>query len=184
MRRISRSFPSVVILVLSVVLWLSVGICAQVTNKSATVQPPFSLTITLAETSVKLGSPIWVEVTRENKSDHTISVYKEASQDMDQGGSVDRVFVRDESGAKVPLTSTGKSLQGPETREERNHNRERVFSGGYFFLPSGKTMTDRVNATRIRDVRRAGKYTVQIEAVDEESKTTVQSNIATVNVTP
>jgi hypothetical protein len=125
-----------------------------------------------------------VEVVKENTSDHTISVYKAASTDMDQGGWVDRVFAWDERGMRVPLTSIGAHLQDPETPEERAHAGGTVGSGGYFPLPSGKTMTDRINASKIRDITHAGKYTIQIEAFDEESKTTVQSNIATVNVTP
>jgi hypothetical protein len=186
MRRLSHQGWSIVVVVVTVSMWFSAGLRAQDGKTGQRSQAPFSLTITADEPKVKAGAPLWVDVTMKNESDHTLSVYLANSSDMDQGGWVYKVSAWDDTGAMAPKTEFGKRVQDPETPEEKaeSSNSVMVGSGGYIPLPSGKTMKHRINITEIRDLERPGKYTIQVEEFDDETKTSVKSNKITVTVIP
>ena len=75
---------------------------AQNTTKTQNVTASFSVTISPEKPTVKVGSPVWVVATVENKSDHDLPVYRAISSDMDQGGWVYTVDVRDDKGVARP----------------------------------------------------------------------------------
>jgi hypothetical protein len=152
-------------------------------EQAQSVQPLFSLTIAAEEPSVKAGSPVWVDATVENKSDRDISVYRENTPD--QGGWTYKVDVWDEKGAMAAETRFGRMIQGHIPAEELAREPYVIVgSGGYMPLYPGKTLTDRVNLSKLYDLGRPGRYTVQFQEFHEQSKLFVKSNKITVTVTP
>jgi len=144
---------------------------------------PFSLTIHLQEPKVKVGSPIWVNATIENKSDHEISIWIDNASD--QGGFVYKVEAWDDKGSIVGKTKFGRRIQNEDTAEERGReNYIIVDSGGEVGLKPKETRTDRVDVAKICVLTRPGTYTVQLRRFDQESMTVVKSNKVTVTVTP
>lgn len=66
-------------------------------------------------TPVKVGSPVWVIATIENKSDHDLPVYRAISDNMDQGGWVYTVDVRDNKGVARSETNFHRIVQGRDS---------------------------------------------------------------------
>ncbi len=164
------SWPAAILAVIFAAC-VSANIGAQDTKAAKSLKPSFSLTIGAKEAAVKAGLPIWVDVMMENKTDHDLRVYRALSGDMDQGGWVYVVDVRDDKGAAPPRTQYARSIGAGG-------------SGGYLPLDPGKTLTDRVSVSKLYDLSRPGKYAIQFRRVDEESKTFVKSNKITVTVAP
>ena len=151
---------------------------AQNTTKTQNVTASFSVTISPEELTVKAGSPVWVVATIENKSNHDVRVYRAISSDMDQGGWVYTVDVRDNKGVASPETRFYRIVQ------DRDPDVTMKKSGGSTKLKPGETMTDRVNVSKLYDLNQPGKYTIQFQRLDPETKTFVKSNEITVTVTP
>jgi hypothetical protein len=90
---------------------------------------------------------------------------------MDQGGWIYKVAVQDQKGQEPPKTEFSRfccpiaSLFGTP-------------------LQAHKTLTDRVNVSKLYDLSRPGKYTIQFRRLDPDTKTFVLSNKITVEVTP
>ena len=143
----------------------------------------FSLAISAVNSRVKMGAPIWLDVTMENTSDHEISVYRENTDD--QGGFVYKADVRDQTGATAPETKFGRRIQGHDTPEERAHEPYVMLtSGGESKLGAGKKIVERINLTNLYALNRPGKYTIQLQRMDMENQNTVLSNKITIAVTP
>jgi len=144
---------------------------------------PFSLTIHLAESEVKVGSPIWVNATIENKSDHEISIYVENVRD--QGGFVYKMEAWDDKGSIVGKTKFGRQIQDEDSAEDGAREDYVIDrSGGEVGLKPKETRTDRVDVAKICVLSRPGTYTVQLRRFDLESNAFVRSNKLTVTVTP
>jgi hypothetical protein len=144
-------------------------------------EPPFSLAITAAESPVKAGSPVVVKVVMRNRSDHDISVYRDNSSD--QGGFTYNVSALDETGASAPETKFGKTVMNHETAQEQAQEPSVLFSsGGEINLAVGEAIKDRVDVTKLYDLHRPGRYSIQIQRFDLETKSYVKSNKITVTV--
>lgn len=171
MRRPSQLRQQLVILGMAFVVGGSVNMASQDMKQSPPANALFSLTIETKKSTVKAGSAVWVEVKMENKSDHDLSVYRAISGDLDQCGWVYRVHIRDTKGVEPSQTKFAQSVGVGG-------------SGGYIPLRPEKTITDRCNVAKLYDLSRPGKYTIQVERLDEQSKAFVESNTITVTVTP
>ena len=55
--------------------------------------------------------------------------------------------------------------------------------GGPRLVKADGTLTDTIDLNKLYDLQ-PGKYTIQVERLDEDGKTVVKSNTITVNVTP
>lgn len=51
-------------------------------------------------------------------------------------------------------------------------------------MKPGETMTDRVNVSKVYDLTQPGRYTIQFQRLDPETKTFVKSNEITVTLRP
>lgn len=171
MRRPFQFRQQFVILGMAFVVGGSVNMASQGIKEPPPANTPFSLTIATKESTVRAGSPVLVEVKMENKSDHDLAVYRAVSGDLDQGGWVYKVSVRDTKGVEPPQTKFAQSVGV-------------AGSGGYVSLRPEKTLTDRCNVAKLYDLSRPGNYTIQVERLDEQSKAFVKSNTITVTVTP
>jgi hypothetical protein len=149
-----------------------------------TIQAPFSLTISAEKSIVEAGTDVSLFVVKKNTSERTISIYRAVSPDSDQGGWVYKVTVRTEDGAQVPETRFGKAVQPPETHggSASSSTSAMVGSGGYIPLAPGQTVTDHINVSKLYELSRAGRYTLQVKEFDPGSGTFVESNLVTVTV--
>jgi hypothetical protein len=157
--------------------------CETAGAKGQTTKPPFSLTLVAENVTLKTGSPVWVNITLKNKSKYSISAYTEGTPD--QGGFVYKADVWDEKGSTAPETKFGGSIQGHDTPEElRREPYIIVTSGGEGSLAPNKTVTDRIDVTRLYDLNRPDEYTIQLQRFDLESNTWIKSNKVKVRVIP
>ncbi len=185
MHELSYKGRPVAILALIAALCAPTVLRAQKEKKSPGVRSPFSLTVSSEASTVKTGEPVWVVVVLGNQSDHEIPVYKAWSDDADQGGWVYKVEVQDDKGTTVPETTFYRHRQGHLTAEEDAKGGVMVMrSGSLIFLKPGKTITDKVNVSKLSDLSRPGKYRIQFQRFDPESKTFVKSNAIAVAVVP
>jgi hypothetical protein len=175
-------WPAAILAIISVVC-TPADVHAQAAKATQSANPPFSLTLSAVQPIVKAGSDVWVNVTLKNKSDHKISVYKENTDD--QGGFVYQFNVSDDKGALVPETKFARRLNCHLTADElAKEPCVGLRSGGHIPVDPRGTMEDRMNVSRLHDLSQPGKYTIQVERYDDESKTFVKSNTITVIVTP
>ena len=143
---------------------LSVGLalCQQSNNR------PFKIAITAESPTVIAGSNVWIKVSLTNTS----------NQDLDDSGSwitgmpLDPNFrfeVRDEHGKLVP---------------KRTYPHPELETGSVRFgaIPPGETITEDQEVSALYDMRKPGKYTIQVWRRDP--KYDIKSNIITITVTP
>jgi hypothetical protein len=145
-----------------------VRVFAQTSAQTQSASPPFLLTISAINPSVKVGAVVWIKVAMKNKSQHDISVYVANAED--QGGWVYTVDVRDDRGRTPVQTEYARSIGA-------------MGSGGRVPLHAAETRTDLVNVSKLYDLNEPGRYTIQFQRFDEETKTFVSSNKITVTVT-
>jgi hypothetical protein len=165
----------VVSIMIATMACVSVDLSAQSASASQNVKRSFSLTIAPPQPTIKAGSKVLVEVTMENKSDHDLALTF-SEWDMD---------VWDEKGEMATETRYRRILKGHENAEDRAGPRYVI--GGKSIdttLDRGKSFTNRVNVSEMYDLSRPGKYEIQFNRYDDESKSVVTSNKITVTVTP
>lgn len=153
-------------------------------------QATFSITIS-APDSVAMSSKLKIDIACKNVSDHQIPSSKAGF-----GGPWDyTVDVRLGVSEPVPLTEYSKILQGIDTgeskrtlspEERRREFRRHVTSGSTIiqFLAPGETQKDEIPVSKLYDLSKPGRYTIQIQRTDPETKLVVKSNSITVTVTP
>jgi hypothetical protein len=92
--------------------------------------------------------------------------------------TTDRVNVTNENGAKMSETDFG--------RKALEQTGARVVVGKLVDVPvkTGKSFTYPLNVNELYDLSHPGKYTIQVQRMDPDSKVLVKSNTITVTVTP
>lgn len=152
---------------------------SQATGTHKADAAPFTLKISAGNSSIKAGAAVWVDATVTNTSSHSISV----SGSVEKAGFEYSIEVRNEHAAEAPKTRLGQELSGqakpaggglPETVV--------VEDFGYRTLAPGKSLTDRVEATKLYDFTEAGKYTIQFTRFDDQTKSLVKSNTITITI--
>jgi hypothetical protein len=122
---------------------------------------PFTLSLAAESPTTKIGLPVWVKVTLKNTSNHDLKIEKEISEDL------------------CTVVVQEATLQmGFATRRASG-----IGSLGIIGIQPGKTVVDRVNVSRMYDLTRPGKYTIQAQRSDDVTKAKVLSNKITVTVT-
>jgi hypothetical protein len=174
--RLKWSLP---ILAMVVTIAASEHLRAQASKSAQSAKPPFSLTITAADSVVKSGSEIWADATVKNTSDHEISVFSTS----DHLGNEYNADVWTDKSTLAPETRLGREINNHTTPEDERTPQIRISSRGSIPLKPGKTFTDHANVSTMYDLSQPGKYTIQFRKYDDESKTTVKSNKITVTVT-
>ena len=147
-------------------LFVTLTFCQQSNN------PPFEIVITAESPMFVAESEVWIKVSLTNTS----------YQDLDDSGShfsgIDwdpnfRFEVRDERG-KI---GSKKNVPHPELRTGNPVNRS---------ISSGQTFTQEQRVSALYDMRKPGKYTIQVSrrASDNPNDGEIKSNIVTITVTP
>ena len=145
-------------------LFVSLALCQQSNN------PPFKIAITAESPTVVAGNDVSIKVSLTNTSDH--DVYEGA---MYRLGNLDTSFqfeVRDEHGKMVP---------------KRVYPHPELATGSVRFrtISRGETYTQDQLVSALYDMRKPGKYTIQVFRRDSDNpKNDIKSNIVTVMVTP
>jgi hypothetical protein len=146
---------------------------------------PYSITISTRQSTVKAGAEVKVGVTLTNTSDHQI--YLARSMDRVSGEDHAQVEILSENGNPPPETKYRRFLRG-EDHEPGSHGqppRPRIGSDISYRINTGKTLEDVIVVSKLYDLSKPGRYTIQVSRFDQTySKTWVKSNKITLTVTP
>lgn len=159
---------------------LSLVCLREVVAQGSSSEPSSSLTISAAQDSVKLGSPVVVKVVCKNISSHVIQVAAEIhNHDL-------LVDVRDASGTLMPDTPLGSLYNGHRNPDMVHVTPEDLHGNAvYRSLKGGESFTREVNIANRYDLTHTGKYTVQVQRADAENPSlTVKSNTIAVTLVP
>jgi hypothetical protein len=130
-------------------------------------QTPFKIAITAESPTVVAESDVSIKVSLTNTSDHDVdegAMYKTGELD-----STFRFEVRDEHGKLVP---------------KRTYPHPELATGSVRFrtISRGETYTQNQQVSALYDMRKPGKYTIQVWRRNPDYD--IKSNIVTVTVTP
>ena len=158
---------------------------------SSETRPALSMSIEPVQPVVSAGSPVQLSITRTNRSDHDIII-------EEQTNSVAvwmayRVEVRCENGSMAPHTELGRRQYqfrgtGAVHRFEDDVTPDAamlLFNVIGVPMKAGESVPGLLNVSRLYDLSKPGKYTIQVSRGAEEGvNATVKSNTVTVTVTP
>jgi len=142
-------------------------------------QSAFPLTVTAVRGSVKVGSPIRMDVVMTNDSVHDIHLMKDASLGYYWIEAVD------DKGHRAPLTTFGTTFGALSGRIDRSLAPKP--SGGtmvFVTVKAGKTWIEQLDASRFYELSQPGKYVIHVEGTDPETFKIVRSNAITITVMP
>jgi hypothetical protein len=155
---------------LSIAVFLGTALLLLATEQAQSSAAPFSLTITAAETEIKKGSEVSVNLKLTNNSNRGVSL-EFASPLCDYA-----VDVRD---------ATGKPA--PDTELRRESDCSEHSTGRDIIAPLGphESQKDTIPVSAFSDMSQPGKYSIQVtwKAPKQLGGTLVKSNIITVTVT-
>lgn len=144
------------------------------------VQGPFSLAISVPRNEARVGSELKIKVVLTNTSDHVITVWRDPKA-SDQAELFHKVLVHDQAGKIATETRHGRRMRTGE--DPPGELTVRVDSAAPYSLRPGEVIREEATIGKLYDLRQPGKYTIQVERIDDESKTVVRSNILTVTLT-
>jgi hypothetical protein len=134
--------------------------------------PSFSYIVSAMQDVVKVGSPVSIEITKKNVSDHEINnarIRGVLPYEMD---------IRDDQGNLRPEVEEFRQMK------KSRDNPRGTFSVEFGTLKTGESKTDIVDVSRYYDFTHIGLYTIQVHERDPDSNAEVRSNTTTVIVTP
>ena len=143
-------------------LIVSLALCQQPKN------PPYKIAITAENSTVVAGTDVSIKVSLTNTSDH--DVREGVMYERGNLASIFRFEVRDEHGEMVPK----RTYPHPELG----------YPGSVRFITisRGETWTQSQEVSAVYDMRKPGKYTIQVWKRNPDYD--IKSNIVTVTVTP
>jgi hypothetical protein len=151
-------------------------ICAICPGSPRSPNLPFSLTITVADPSVKLGTQVRVTITLRNISGHDIAF--DRSSVPGEAEFHYSVLLYDEDGKPMPGTKYWRILRGME-HETYTENVVSVT------IHPNEEVKDDFALNKLFDLSKPGKYTLQVtrEIPENLGKGIVKSNLLTLVVT-
>ena len=152
-------------LAMVILVGLASGVSAQ--NPKAT---PFSLLLHATHSTVKVGSPVDVDLTTTNNLNRPIKLGKS------NPGMEYQIQVRDQQGQLVPSTVLYKQLQNPVY----------VFRLTTQILQPQQSATEIFDIAMFFDLNKAGTYSIQLQRLlpQELGKGSVSSNTLVLTITP
>jgi hypothetical protein len=146
--------------------------------------PSFSLAIKAEADSVKAVSPVTIDVKLKNVSDHDTSLGMfYAGPNIELSGKIQIA----QGDTKVLETAWGRRIMGHATKDDLDSDPSSAIVTGKdvnIALKPGGIYAYSLAISRIYDLSQPGKYTVQLQRLDDENETLVVSNKITVTVTP
>jgi hypothetical protein len=139
-----------------------------------TTPATFSIRIVARQDVVKTGSSIGVVALLTDTTNHKINFIMVNDDMGGDNGYIPKVL--DDTGNPLPLSKYGQLIiKGPRLQGR---------SGQIRLQPGDSTVPHEIILSELYDLTRPGKYTIQMERIDKDSKVHVKSNIITVTVTP
>jgi hypothetical protein len=141
-------------------------------------EPNFSLTISLAQDTAKTGSEVTVKILLKNITDHEIRI---GGKGMLPGDDVVpancRAIVTDGKGTRAPYTKYGERMWSRPLEEG--------FDGRLIFgaMKAGGQGAFDLVLSRLYDLSKPGKYTIEVHYPDYDSGVIVKSNKITLTIT-
>lgn len=153
-------------------------------------QPAFSLSLTVEPETVRLASYVTLLVVVTNNTSQRVLF----PVDLYHPEAAFTVNVTDPAGDPAGKTRLYRTVTGDKTGKDASeppsdplHATLIVGSGGAGLLGPGEKIEQRFVLNRknaeLVDLSKPGKYTVQVERMDQVSKSLVKSNIATFTIT-
>ncbi len=164
----------------SVVIRILVAAVASLTAAEV-ASPEYSLTIGAGSGTFKRGTDVKIQIVLANLTDHQISI---ARLNDTNGPEFEYVFdVRESDRRSVPLTRYGRASHGtPDAGDVRQGCGD--CSGFSEDVAPHEKITDEISVTKIHDLSKPGKYTVQVSRFNDDGlKTLVKSNTITITIT-
>ena len=151
-------------------------ICVICLGSQRNPNPPFSLAITVADQSVKLGTQVRVTITLKNNSGHDIAINR--SSVPGEAEFHYSVLLLDDDGKPVPGTKYWRILQG----KEHETYTENVLS---VTIHPNEGAKDDFTLNKLFDLSKPGKYTLQVarEIPQNLGKGLVKSNVLSLVIT-
>lgn len=163
-------------------LFVTVAICtiaAQPANSDRPQQPaPFTIEIS-AQQNTHVGAPLQLHVKITNASKKNIIL----SQDMTKKAEFfNTIYVRDAGGIELVKTDRHRAfrMEPLSTAQPTGF----TFNDFAVQLQPGEAIQDETDIRTLYEIDQPGKYTIQVQRVDNETKTTVKSNTITVTIVP
>jgi hypothetical protein len=146
----------------------------QQTLQAGTAGGPFSIAIRAPEDEVQLGSDARVVITLKNLSTKQVLIARHTGSDSAEFSY--RIVVRDAEGRDVEESAYGRGI-----RDERAQAAGRSMVD---YVQPGGVSVQMAHVGKLVNLRRPGRYTVQVSRKDPASGVTVKSNEITLSVVP
>jgi len=141
----------------------------------------FSLTLDPSHVEAKIGSELKVSILLKNLTDKYVVMNVENGS---QGEFDYTIRLMNKGGQEPSHTKYFRAVRGEDSGDASETTTLVVVgSSGYRGLKPGEGFVKTIDLNKLY-LLKPGKYTVQVERMDDESKTIVKSNIITVTVTP
>jgi dipeptidyl aminopeptidase/acylaminoacyl peptidase len=135
---------------------------------------PFSITIRAPEDEVQVGSDMRVTITLKNLSTKQVLIARHTGMDSPEFSY--RIVVRDAAGREVEESAYGRGIGNERAQEAGRSIVDYVQPGGI--------AVQTAHIGKLVNLRRPGRYTVQVSRKDSASGVTVKSNEITLSVVP
>jgi hypothetical protein len=178
-RKTTMHLKQLAVLLLSTTIVSLASDAPQTPAPAQTSQADFTLAISVKRPEYNAGAEVWVEIVKRNTSDHPVRVVRVTKQIADADRFY-RTYVRDEKGNLAPETKHGRWIR--TGRDDPGETTVYVWSGMPGTILPGASFRDEILLNRLYDISQPGKYTVQIEGLDESGRT-AKSNTITIAIT-
>jgi hypothetical protein len=121
--------------------------------------------------SVKIGSPVTIEIIKKNISTHEIN------DSFIRGTLPYQIEVKDSRGSVM-----GEAEEFRRANELKAKESIRTFSVAFPTLRPGESSRDLLDMEKYYDLTESGKYTIQVSETDRESNIKVRSNVVTISL--
>lgn len=154
-----------------------------------TPQKGMILTVSVEKSAISVNSELWLTVVLENTSGHKIFINTEKGHPA-FGYAID---VTDEKGAPVADTTLG-HMRKRDISVDPDTGKPIIWvssDGPEIFVDPGKTLTDKVELTRLFNMQQPGRYSIRVTRPDTSSAANnmevknwpmAESNVVTVTV--
>jgi hypothetical protein len=168
--------------ILTGLLLLVMSMAAPGTGSAQGTRPSFSVTISVPQEVVAHGSEVKVTIILKNTSNRDIAIPRSPADD--QGESHNKLTVRDEEGNLVADKATIPARTDKEKGTQSEVVNLRMETIILFTVKPGDSLKDGIVLSNVYETLSAGKYSLQVERIDDTTKTVVKSNTITLTVTP
>jgi hypothetical protein len=148
-------------------------------DKTAILNPPFSISVDFPNTPVRLRSPITVNITLTNVSNKEI--WLQLWRDKNATYKAFSIMLM-KDGREVETTFFHRKITG----KQRPDDPPEVESGSLFpvVFPPGKMFVAAIDLKQLYEITEPGVYTLDVSRFDEQSKSTIRSKTVTFKLEP